>query len=348
MKYTPSYLRDILKASQSIPDKEEFYGKHILITGGTGLVCSSVADILLMMNREYNAGIDIVIASRNEAGVRERFEGFGEQDGLKFFSYDAMDTERIDYPEELDYIIHGASNANPAIYAKEPVETMMANITGLSGMLQLARDKQAKMLYVSSSEIYGIKDGMEPLKEQDYGYLDILSERAGYPSSKRAGESLVVAYGKEYGTNAVIVRPGHIYGPAIKDSDNRATAEFTRNALDHENIMMRSKGTQLRSYCYSLDCASGMLTALLKGETGTAYNISDPDAICTISDIAHEIADQAGVEVRYQMESEEAGKAYSPMTNASLDSTRLESLGWRPAFGLKGGVASLLGALIEQ
>ena len=346
MKYTASYLKDVIKASDSIPDKEGLYGKRILITGATGLVCSAVTDILLMLNRENDAGIRIVIAARNEAGARERFEGFSEADGLEFMSYDAM-ADRVECPGDLDFIIHGASNANPAIYAKEPVETMMANITGLDRMLKLACDKNARILYVSSSEVYGIRDGMEPLREEDYGYLDILSERAGYPSSKRAGESLMIAYGKEYGTDAVIVRPGHIYGPAIKEDDNRATAEFTRNALKHEDIMMRSKGTQLRSYCNSLDCASGMLTVLIKGETGNAYNVSNPDSICTISDIAHEIAAQAGVEVRYQMETAEAGKAYSPMTNASLDSGKLEALGWKPAFDLKAGVASLLGALMK-
>ncbi len=344
MRYNDSYIQDIRIALDSIPNKEALFGKRIFITGATGMVCSSVVDLLLILNRESKAGIKIVIAARDREAAAERFNGFSEADGLEIFHYDAMSKDEILYPENIDFIIHGASNANPEIYAREPVETMMANITGLEKMLKLAHDKSAKILYVSSSEVYGMKDGMEPFKEGDYGYLDILGTRAGYPSSKRAGESLCIAYGMEYGVTSVIVRPGHIYGPTIKDNDNRASAEFTRNALRGEDIVMRSKGTQLRSYCYTLDSASAMLTALIGGEAGNAYNISNPNAISTISDLAHAIAEEAGIEVRYAEVQEDQGK-FSPMTNASLDSGKLEELGWIPAFDLKKGVASMLKAM---
>ncbi len=344
MNYSSSYWNDLSEAVKSIPEVEKLYNKSIMITGVTGMVCSTVADLLMYLNKECGAGIRIIAAARSPEGLKVRFSGADETERPEFFAFDATSSEKICYPGDIDYIIHGASNANPEIYAKEPVETIMANIVGLERMLKLADEKNARILYVSSSEVYGIKDGMAPFKEDDYGYLDILSGRAGYPSSKRAGESLTVAYSMEYGVDPVIVRPGHIYGPAIKDNDNRASAEFTRKALEGEDIVMRSKGTQLRSYCYSLDCASAMLTVLLNGEKANAYNISNPDSICTISGIAHAIAEAAGTEVRYA-EVQEDQRGFSPMTNASLDSGKLEALGWRPAFGLEKGVRSLLSAL---
>lgn len=116
--------------------------------------------------------------------------------------------------------------------------------------------------------------------------MDILNQRASYPSAKRASETLCIAYGIEYGVDTVIVRPGHIYGPSITESDSRASAQFTRNVVAGKDIVMKSAGTQVRSYCYTLDCASAVLTVLLNGQTGNAYNISNKNSICTISDIA--------------------------------------------------------------
>lgn len=346
MKYTPDYWEDVSLATQSIPDCSALYGKTVMITGINGMICSSVADILLNLDREKDAGIRVIAAARSEEKVRNRFTGFGEDEGLYFVHYDAASLDPINIGTDVDYIIHGASNANPAAYMREPVETMMANISGLQRMLELARDKDAdRILYVSSSEVYGMNDTMDPYKEDKYGFLDILSERAGYPSSKRAGESLCVAYGMEYGVDAVMVRPGHIYGPTIQPQDNRASAEFTRNALAGEDIVMKSKGTQLRSYCYTLDCASAMLSVLLKGEKSNAYNISNPNSICTISDIAHQIAEAAGVKVIFQLASEEEQKGYSPMSNSSLCSDKLESLGWIPRFDLETGVTRMINTL---
>lgn len=119
--------------------------------------------------------------------------------------------------------------------------------------------QKKRLLYVSSSEVYGNKTGNQPYKEKDYGYVDILNQRACYPSAKRAAETLCTAYGQEYGLDTVIVRPGHIYGPTITETDSRASAQFTQNAIEGEDIVMKSAGMQMRSYCYVLDCAYPIL-----------------------------------------------------------------------------------------
>jgi nucleoside-diphosphate-sugar epimerase len=173
---------------------------------------------------------------------------------------------------------------------------------------------------------------MEPFFENDYGFLDILNQRASYPSSKRAAETLCVAYSLEHGLDTVIVRPGHIYGPAVIPSDNRATAQFTRNAVKGEDIVMKSAGSQLRSYCYSLDCASAILAVLLNGEKENAYNISNPDSIITISAIAKELANAAGRNLTFENPADAEAKGYNLMSNSSLDSKKLEALGWQAEF----------------
>ena len=343
MKYTKDYWDDVELSISSIPEAQDLHGRSILVTGATGMICSSVIDLLLYLNQQKNANIKILVAGRNEKKAMDRFEGFSAEDGLIFVPYDATSGGLMDIQHEVDYVIHGASNANPAIYMKEPVETILANIIGLESMLKLARTKAAKrLLYVSSSEVYGKKEGNEPYSENDYGYLDILNQRASYPSSKRTGESLCIAYGMEYNVDTVIVRPGHIYGPTIQDSDNRASAQFTRDAIIETDIIMKSKGEQLRSYCYTLDCASAILTVLLRGESGNAYNISNPDSICTISDIAHAIAAAAGVKVLFDLPADEEKKSYNLMDNSSLTSEKLESLGWKPMYTLADGVGHMI------
>ena len=196
--------------------------------------------------------------------------------------------------------------------------------------------------------MYGQKPGSDPFAEGDFGFLDILHERAGYPSSKRAGESLCVAYGMQHNIDSVIVRPGHIYGPSIRDSDQRASAQFTRKAIAGEDVVLKSKGTQLRSYCYSLDCASAIITVLLEGERAHAYNISNPNSICTISDIAEQIASAGNVKLAYEDATDSSQVVNSLMQNASLDSSKLEQLGWKPAFDLKSGIKSMVQALRES
>lgn len=340
-----SYWEDLGLAMASIPGHRELRQSRILVTGATGMLCSSIVDILLFMNRELGARNTIYVAGRNEQVALERFGSFTEDDGLVFVPYDATSTDRIAFNGTIDFIIHGASNANPDLYMQKPVETMMANLLGLARVFNLAKDTSTqRVVYVSSSEIYGQKADSEPFAEGDYGYLDILNERAGYPSSKRAGESLCVAYGMEHDIDSVIVRPGHIYGPAVRDSDNRASAEFTRTALAGDEVVLRSKGAQLRSYCYALDCASAILTVMLRGDRAHAYNISNPNSICTISEIAEAIAAEAGVGLSY---SDDSSITHSLMQNSSLDSTRLESLGWIPAFDLTTGVARMLTTLRE-
>ena len=336
MKYLPEYWDDVKRVIPNVKDIKELYGKRLLITGGCGLICSCVVDIIYYLNQHDNADITIIQAARTHEEPALRFPHMKEGIDYEFVYYDATKAEGISV--EADYIIHAASNANPAAYVKEPVETMAANFIGLNNLLSMAAKMGTKrVLYISSSEVYGQKDSMEPYRENDYGFLDILNQRASYPSSKRASETLCVAYSMEYNIDTVIARPGHIYGPGVTEFDNRATAQFTRNAVAGEDIVMKSAGSQLRSYCYALDCATALLAILLSGESGNAYNISNPNSIITISRIAQEIAKAAGTKLTYENPDDAEAAGYNLMSNSSLDSAKLESLGWAAEFSPEEG-----------
>lgn len=347
MRYDSLYWDDIENVLRCIPNLKELYQKSILVTGATGMICSAVTDLLLYLNKEHKAGINIILAGRNADRTKKRFDGFVLERDYHFTYYDAISSSApITEYGDIDYIICGAGNAHPAAYATQPVETILANSIGLNAMLQTAvRQNVKSLLYISSSEVYGNKSEDRPYKENDYGFVDILNPRACYPCSKRLAETLCAAYGKEYGIGTVIVRPGHIYGPTMTASDSRAASQFIRNALDGEPIVMKSAGTQQRSYCYVMDCASAILTALLSGAPGTAYNISNPQSLATIREFAEAAAEAADVEIRFENPSDMEKSGYNLMDNSTLDSEKLEQLGWRGCFDLMTGIRHTLSIL---
>ncbi len=338
IKYSEAYWADVDRILDVVTDLEVMAGHTVLITGGTGMICSAVVEILFRYNHFHGQNpIKIILAGRSKERIARRFTGF--QEGIDYF-FVAYDATVGNMPEvDVQYIIHGASNANPAAYASEPVETILANVIGLNALLAVAVKKHCKrLIYLSSSEVYGRKTDARPFGEEDYGFVDILNPRASYPCSKRAAENLCVSYGQEYGLETVIVRPGHIYGPSITDSDSRASAQFTRNACCGEDIIMKSAGTQLRSYCYTLDCASAILTVLLNGKCGEAYNISNKNSIVTIRDIAEALAQAAGSKIKFENPTDLERRGYNLMDNSSLDAQKLEELGWKALFDVKEGV----------
>ena len=165
--------------------------------------------------------------------------------------------------------------------------------------------------------------------------------------AKRAAETLCISYTEEYGIESIIVRLGHIYGPTASVKDNRVSSAWAHMAARGQNIVMKSDGAQVRSYCYCLDCASAMIKVLLKGEQAQAYNISNPASIISIREIA-ELFSEAG-QVRFRMEyalqADRVG--FNPMQNSSLDSTLLQKLGWKGLWDAREGVSRTIQILKE-
>lgn len=339
MTYTENYLRDLSQAAMDVPECGVLKGSRVLITGASGLICSGLVDVLMAMG-----DVHVYAAGRDVRKLQSRFSYWQGREELHFCAYDAL--AHLSWEETFDYYIHGASNASPAAYSREPVQTMLANLTGLNGLLEYAAAHKGKrVLYISSSEVYGKREADRSYREGDYGYVDILNPRACYPSAKRAAETLCAAYSDQYGLDTVIVRPGHVYGPTATASDNRASTQFPRDALAGKDIVMKSAGTQLRSYCYVLDCASAILTVLLRGETAHAYNISNPESVVTIRQMAQAFADAAGVRLVFTDATAAEAKSYNLMDRSDLDAAALEALGWQGRFDLDAGVKATLDAM---
>ena len=282
---SPIYLNDLDKVVAIIPFWRELKGRSVLITGASGLIGSAVVDLLMRANEELLLQCHVYVAGRNQVKADERFKKYIESSYYHFVPYDA--TDHVVFQFRVDYVIHAASNAYPSIYQQYPVETMLDNFTGLYELLNYARSVDAKrVLFVSSSEIYGVKESARANKEDEYGYIDALTVKACYANSKRAAETLCVSFSSEYHTETVIVRPGHIYGPTASRTDSRVSSAFAYAAADGKEIVMKSSGTQIRSYCYMLDAASAILTVLIKGQSADAYNISNEESVISIREMA--------------------------------------------------------------
>ena len=343
------WLEDIDRVSSVIPELDELAGHSVMITGAAGLICSSVVDILFRYNDTHRQKIEILAAGRWIEEMQTRFGKQVDRPDFHFVSYDASRTDNV-INVKADYIIHGASNAFPGMIVKEPVETMLSNFLGMKYLLDYAKDHGTKrILYISSSEVYGKKDGNEPYKEDQYGYIDLLNARNSYSVGKRATETLCASYADEYGVESVIIRPGHIYGPTASPNDNRVSSAWAYSAARGEDIVMKSDGAQIRSYCYCLDCASAILKVLLCGQNCRAYNISNPDSIISIKQMAQLLAESAKTTLKTELPTDAERKGFNPMSNSSLESTGLIGLGWKGCFDAREGfdhTVKILKALI--
>lgn len=324
-----TYISDIKRVLNTIKNYQKLNNKSIFITGCNGLICSSVVDLLIQLNNEYNLNLKLFLASRDINKTKERFL-YNHNCSLIFFKYDAL--KPLICNEKIDYFIHGASPASPDLFISNPVDTMIANIFGIKEILDKAIINNSRTIYISSSEVYGKFESSIPIPETASGIIDILNPRSSYGQSKRAAETLCSSYLAQYKTDVVIVRPGHIFGPTANRSDRRVSSSFMYDAVDGKDLVLKSKGEQIRSYTYCLDCASAIIYVLLNGITGEAYNISNPNSICNIADMAKTYAKAANVELKFELPKDEEKKSFNPMNNSSLNSSKLETLGWKPNF----------------
>ncbi len=333
------WISDIDEIIARMPDLRLLENRRVMITGCSGLICSAVIDILIRWNETHKDKIHILAAGRNKNKVIKRFYPYTEKGWFIYEYYDATSLV-CSFPEECDYIIHGAGNASPSKIMKEPVETMTGNFIGLKNLLDFARDNNTqRLLYISSSEVYGKKETESPYKEFEYGYIDILMARNSYSMGKRAAETLCVSFAEEYKVETVIVRPGHVYGPTADINDNRVSSKWVYDAAMGDNIIMKSEGKQVRSYCYCLDCASAILTVLFKGINKQAYNISNPRSVISIRDVAEILTRYSGVLVIPEGPTEEEKNSFNPMINSSLNCCKLLQLGWEGVFDAERGFA---------
>ncbi len=332
-----SYKEDILHIFDMDLPLEKLSGSNILVTGATGLIGGCLVEALMLNpQRDYA----LYASGRNQERAQERFKSFADDKGFHFIQHDVLKPLQGDV--RFDYVIHAASNASPNFFAQKPVEVIKSNIDGVTHLMEYGLDHgMRRFLYVSSGEVYGEGDG-RAFTEDYSGYVDCTKSRSCYPSSKRAAETLCVSYAAEYGADVVIARPCHVYGPYFTEQDNRVYAQFIRNILHGENIIMKSTGEQFRSWCYVVDCVSALLHILLKGESGEAYNIADASSNISIRELAETIASIGGCKVVIDVPDAEEKKGYNVVTKSVFDTGKISKLGWMPRTTIEEGIKHII------
>jgi UDP-glucuronate decarboxylase len=332
------YLEDLEYVCSLPLPWEKFENKRILITGSTGLICSFLIDVLMVRNNKYNSNISIYALGRSNISAQKRFGEYFTNNNFFFIEQDVCNPIKID--SDFDYLIHGASNAHPRSYTVDPVGTMLSNFTGMYNVLEFARKmNNTRVLYISSGEVYGEAKIDDDIFDEDYsGYINSMNFRSCYPNSKRAAETLCVSYTHQYNVDTVVVRPCHVYGPTMTSKDSRVISEFIMSVLSSNNIVMKSEGLQTRSYCYVADAVSAILTVLLIGRKGEAYNISDNESVLSIKTLANLIANIGNQQVIINLPKDTANSGFTPITKTLLSTEKLSKLGWNSKTNIESGI----------
>lgn len=331
--------------------------KTILITGANGLIGSNIINTIIYANETRKYNIKIVAVVRNiDKTLKKLFcwqldnekqwiatpllEANNNvynktSNSITFITSDIVDFKEVD--ENIDYIIHAANPTSSKFFVQNPVETIDTSISGTNNLLEIAKKKRVKcFIFLSSMEIYGYPKKGEIITEDYMSGFDSLKTRNCYPLAKKICECLCNAYFTEYEVPIKIVRLTQTFGPGVEYDDGRIFAELMRCAIEKRDIVLKSKGETERCYLYTADAVSAILTLLLNGENGEAYNAANPETYCSIAEMARLVADQLSdktIKVTYQIEDIQK-LGYADTLFMKLDITKLKRLGWKPQYNL--------------
>ena len=252
--------------------------KRVLITGAAGFLGSHLCDKFIAKDYEV-IGMDNLIT-----GDIKNIKHLFNLENFQFYNHDV--TEFVDVPGQLDYILHFASPASPIDYLKIPIQTLKVSSLGTHNLLGLAKEKKARILIASTSEVYG-DPLVHPQSEEYYGNVNTIGPRGVYDEAKRFQESITMAYHRFHGLETRIARIFNTYGSRMRLNDGRVIPAFIGQALRGEDLTVFGDGLQTRSFCYIDDEIEGLYRLLLS-DYSLPVNIGNPDEI-TILDFAKEI-----------------------------------------------------------
>lgn len=340
----PLYIEDLQQILSYI-EFPEGRSTSLLVTGASGMIGSLLVDSILAYNRSCKAAhVQVYALGRRMEKLKKRFNYCELYNQLTLIAQDIC--ESIDGLPSLDFIIHAASPADPLTFSHYPVETIKANTLGMIYCLEYAKAHPGcRVLLLSTGEVYGESVDADAFQESDYGLIDFNSIRSGYPESKRVAELLCRSYWRQYGVDALIARLGYVYGPTMTNEDSRVVAQFIRNILAGENIVIKSAGTQRRSYCYSSDAVAGIFHIMLKGKSGEAYNITNSSSILSIYELASYVAQLNQKTVTFDEADLMERQGFSSAKDRILKEQKLVELKWQPHHDILNGLARTINIL---
>ena len=301
-------------------------GKTFLITGSKGIVGSGVIKWLLYENQIRGTNAHIIASTRDTNVLPTYIE---EKDNIEFCEFGKEKEYCVD--RRIDYIIHSAAPTSNKVFQNSPVESLSVIIDGTRRMLEIAKDhKDCSMIYLSSEEAYGTPSLDEPITEKYVGGVDSLSVRSCYPLGKKVAELMCRSYFEEYGVNVKIIRPTVILGLWQPYDSVKVEAEILRCIIENKNLYMKSAGLTKKCVIYSLDAVTAVLTVLINGKAGEAYNATNPNTYCTVKDRAYRAFEHFNpkVTIEFAQVDTSVSEGYLPQRALLEDISKISELGW--------------------
>lgn len=329
---------------------EPFRGKRVVVTGATGLVGSLVCRVLLLANERHGLGCGVVAVVRNPSKAERLLEGYAHGADLQLLVADFSEGAEIRVSGDVDFILHTAAITSSRIMVERPADVIEVSVSSTESMLALAREKGARMVFVSSMEAYGTLAQGEVASEGSLGWIDLEAPRSCYPESKRLCECLCNAAAHQHGVEVCSARLAQTFGAGVLPGENRAFAQFARSAMRGEDVVLRTRGLSEGNYVNSADCVCGLLLLLANGESGRAYNVADERSHRTIRQVAELAVSLLGTGSSKVVVDVDEGNAagYAPDVHLRLSSERLRGLGWEPRVPLEGSFLELAAYMREQ
>lgn len=314
-------------------------GKSIMVTGSTGLIGSQLVRTFLSRNDAFNSGFSLLLPVRNIEKARALF---GDRSDISLFSWSLG--EPIGCSVAADYVVHAACGTSSRAFLETPAITIMQIVNGGESVLNYSASSHAKkVLFLSTMEVYGETRGVAT--EDNLGKLDPMIVRNSYPEAKRLVECLCASYAAEYGLSSVVIRLAQTFGEGVNPNDMRVFADFGRHAIGGHDIVLLSDGLKRNGYLSVDDAVRAIIFALVKGESGQAYNAVNEDAYCSIKEMAELVLREFGAQwaqVRREYDPEREA-TFRKSSDLRLDSTKLKNLGWEP----KDDLADMYHAMID-
>jgi nucleoside-diphosphate-sugar epimerase len=333
-------------------DIENFKEKTFLITGATGALGSYLIYTLMYLNDYLETKKCKVIAlCRNEDNAKLKFSEYLNKKEFKLLIGSVE--EKLNINEPINYIIHAACKSNSKEFKINPVGIIEANVLGTYNLLELSRkNKLDGFLFLSSAIVYGnINKAKKLVAESDFYSSDPLNSNSCYSESKRMGENLCFSYYTQYEVPTKIVRIMHTYGPTINIKDGHVYSDFVNNILNNEDLVIKSDGKDRRGFCYVSDAVIAFFLILFKGKNGEAYNMANNENFLSINELANVLVNNVFKEkklnINHFVEGKEKYKTRDDITEISIDTSKLNNLGWKPNIDVQEGFKKTVGSFLE-
>ena len=310
---------------------------RVVVTGGAGFIGSHLCDKLIAL------GNDVACVDNFLTGHHSNIGGLLKKSGHPNFTLIEHNvSEHIHIDGEVDAVFHLASPASPNDYLKFPIQTLKVGSLGTHNALGLAKEKKARFLLASTSEVYGDPQ-IHPQHEEYWGHVNPIGPRGVYDEAKRFSEAMTMAYHRTHRLDVHIARIFNTYGPRMRLADGRAIPAFISQAIRNEPLSVFGDGRQTRSFCFITDLIDGLIK-LMDSEIHEPVNLGNPSEM-TILDLAEKIIDLAGAnsDIEHEPLPVDDPKVRQPDIRKAK-----KHLGWKPAVSLEEGLLATINDFGER